>query len=317
MRDWSTWSALLGVALVGLAVGGASRVSLGQEARDLKDFSDLGTRYPKSQAEIVPAEQCEALGLDDIGWTKQHGKVHPDVYAALDKTEKVTEPWRDSTGLMGTVYVQVYLKHEQKGRPDSPENKAAIRELQGKVLSQLGAGDFYTRYEFIAAPGILGYASRAGVEKLRASPDLVAIRLDDKPFPRPAAPVTREDLPTPQPGEATGREASGRKTEADVYRALALHGRVLVIVNFNFARQGPIRQSGGQGRAAEDRVLAVLTANDFWVLSRTAVNSVNSPLLMGYVNPEGLKKLEQQPEVLGIGLEGPPIRMPNDMTIRR
>jgi hypothetical protein len=260
---------VLSAVLIGASIGA------GQEAKDL---SDLGTRYPKGEHEIVPPEQREALGLGDMGWTKPHGKVHPDVYAALEKAEKVKEPWLDFNGFAGTVYVQVHLKHEPKGQSDSPENNDAINELQSKVLSRLGAGDFCTRYEFVAAPGILGYGTRAAIEKLKASSDVVAVHLDDTPFPRPPEVVTKDDLPPAQPGHPVGRVGPGGKTEANVYRALAIHGRVCVPVGFNFARRGPIQESGGQGRKLEDTVLATLDAYAAWRAEYPGCNRENGDI---------------------------------------
>jgi hypothetical protein len=128
--------------------------------------------------------------------------------------------------------------------------------------------------------------------------------------------VTKEDLPPGQPGDPVGRVGPAGKTEANVYRALATHGRVFVIVNFRFACGGPIRQSGGQGRAAEDRALADLSADGFWIMARAAVNGISGPHLMGYASIEGVRKLESQSEVGGIGLEGPPIQIPK-VTRRR
>ena len=107
----------------------------------------------KGEHELVSPEEREALGLDDISWTRRHGKVHPDVYKALEKAERIgerakkaREAYLDPAGYAGMVYVQVRLKHEQKGRADSAENKAAIKQLQDKVLSQLTAAEFFVRY---------------------------------------------------------------------------------------------------------------------------------------------------------------------------
>lgn len=118
-------------------------------------------------------EQREALGLDATSWTTEHGKLHPGVYRLLEKAEETLErarrtgdPFLDPVGRAGTVYVQVHLRHEQQGKADSPENKAAIRALQSKVLSQLSAADFYVEYLFQTHPGILAYVNRAGLEKL-------------------------------------------------------------------------------------------------------------------------------------------------------
>ncbi|HUU98896.1 MAG TPA: hypothetical protein VM487_24455, partial [Phycisphaerae bacterium] len=160
---------------------GALALFGGRAGADPPQQDDLGTRYAKGVHEVVPPEQREALGLDETPWADEHGKVHPAVYRALEKAEKTLEkaertkdPWLDPVGFGGTVYVQVQLNHEQKGKADSAENKAAIKQLQSRVLSQLTAAEFYVEYPFQTLPGILGYANRAGLEKLKTNADVVA-----------------------------------------------------------------------------------------------------------------------------------------------
>lgn len=273
------------------------------------DPNELGTRYAKSRAEFVPPEEREALGLDDTKWTKQHGKVHPDVYAALDKAEKVTEPWRDPAGLSGTAYVQVQLKYARQDKPGSAADRAAIKRLEDKLLSGLTSAEFYVEYPMQTAPGVLGYATRAGIEKLKSATDVTAICLDERPFPERPNPVTRDDLPAARAGDPATQPAQGRfwgnggKVEADVYRALALHERVFVMVSLREATADErLADQVGKGRAIEEPVLKALSAREFWLQYRTAIRSSSGPLLMGEVTKEGLEKLVARPEVDGIGL---------------
>ena len=175
----------------------------------MMETTEVGLRWAlKGEHEVVPAEEREALGLDDIGWTTQYGKVHPDVYKALERSERIDPNW-DLQGLLGSVFVQVQLKHEQKGRADSPENKAVIKRLEEKVLSQLTAAEFFVEYPFETKPGILGRAWRSAVEKLKSNPDVVAVCLDDKPLPRRAPHVTLADLPPLAPGDPSTQPAQG------------------------------------------------------------------------------------------------------------
>ncbi len=280
------------------------------------DPNVIGTRYAQSEKEIVPPEEREKLGLDDASWTKRYGKVHPDVYAALEKAEKVREPWLDPVGFAGTVYVQVQLKQEQKGKTDSAENKAAIKQLERNVLGQVTAAQFYVVYPFQSAPAILGYASRAALEKLGSDADVVAIRLDDKAFPRHSAPVTKADLPAgksgePSTGPAQGRtRESGGKVETDVYRALAACERVFVIVNLKDTRtHEPLtKERDEENRNIQDWVLSALTAEEFWLTSRAPYPTVD-----GLVNAQGLSKLANDPAVEGVGLSAPRSRIPEDV----
>jgi len=191
---------------------------------------DAGAGPPKDVRQVIGRAEREALGLSEIKWTRDYGKVHPDVYEMLQRDER---PWPRPVGYEGTVYVQVQLKHKQKGKADSAENKAAIKRLQSRVLSQLTAAEFYVEYPFQTLPGILGYANRAGLEKLKTNADVVAICLDDKPFPRRPEHVFKVDLPPLKPGDPAIQAARGRrgKVEVEVYQALGLHERVFVLVN--------------------------------------------------------------------------------------
>jgi hypothetical protein len=290
--------ARLGAGAVALASQPAP--APGGWSAEFLDPNFVGTRYAQSDAEFVSPEQREALGLDDTGWTKRYGKVHPDVYATLEKAEKVKEPWRDPVGHAGTVYVQVQLKHERKGKPGSAEDKAAIAELESKVLSRLSAADFYVEYPMQTQAAVLGYADRQAIEKLKANADVLAVGLDWRPFPQRPESVTKEDLPAPKPGGSTRPPGEDPRVEPEVYRALAVHGRVFVGVDLKKTAGGAPGAMGS--RALDEAVLRSLTAEELWVQYRTAINSEASPLIMGMVTREGLAKLTCQPALGAIWL---------------
>jgi hypothetical protein len=261
----------------------------------LRELAKPGLRWGAlSEKDLVPPEEREALGVDNTAWTRRFGKIHPDVYKSLEKAEQVTEPWLDVSGHTGTVYVQVQLKHEQRGKADSAENKAAVKEPQRRVLSQLTAAEFYTEYTFQTLPGILGYATRAAVEKLKANPEVVAVCLDDKPLVRSAR-ITTEDLPPSAPGEAPTR-APGSKVHPDVYRAIALKERAFVIIRLKDSLQDQAHQEQrGTARKLEQEILSALTADQFWVVSRSAMDSVSASLLGGLVDSAGVRAIEAHP----------------------
>jgi hypothetical protein len=280
------------------------------------EHDDLGTRYPKGAHDVVAPEEREALGLNEAGWTRGDAKVHPDVYRALEKTEKVKEAWRDPIGYAGTVYVQVQLKHAQKGKADSPENKAAIKQLQDKVLSQLTAAEFYVEYAFQTLPGILAYVNRAGLEKLTANPDVVAVCLDDKPFPKRSPHVYKADLPALKPGDPSTQPAQGHfwgnggKVEAAVYQALGLHERVFVMVKLiSTASDQPLsREEAAHNKDVENAVLSSMSAAEFCLQSRTT----SFPSIHGLVSKSALKKLEDHPNVEVVGMPDAMIPVPTD-----
>jgi len=62
----------------------------------------------------------------------------------------------------------------------------------------------------------------------------------------------------------------------------------------------------------ENRVLSALTADEFWLSSK--IKSFTS--LHGRVNKDGLKKLENHPDVDGVGMEDAPIRVPRNFRKR-
>lgn len=293
------------LSVVGMLVASANG-GLASPAGQERSSAD----QPKDVRKLVSPEQREALGLNDATWTKEAEKIHPDVYRALEKDER---PWPRPVGFDGTAYVQVHLRHRQKGKADSAENKAAIKQLQSKVLSSLTAAEFHVEYPFQTMPGILGYVNRAGLEKLKASAAVVGVCLDDKPLPKRPPHVFKADLPALKPGDPSTPPGEGRfwgsggKVEVEVYQALGLHERVFVMVNLI-----PTSSEAVRNTEIENTVLSALSADEFWLQSRTA----SFPSLHGLVSEGALKKLENHPNVAGVGMEDAMIPVPRDMKKR-
>ncbi|MFH1418490.1 MAG: hypothetical protein ABII12_09440, partial [Planctomycetota bacterium] len=191
------------VMIAGLIVGflvfpqvGQAQAPSTQPGRDRPGAAPPGTHgvpglppvlRPEEIEKRIPAEEREALGLDEPTWLAR-GKVHPDVRAILETGEM---PWLRFRGYVvepihGTAYVAVYLRHEQQGDRTSKENQAAIKKLQSRVLSRLTAAEFSTFYAFKNRAALLGFVSKDGLTKLENDADVIAIGLDDKPLPEDA-----------------------------------------------------------------------------------------------------------------------------------
>jgi hypothetical protein len=203
----------------------------------------------------------------------------------------------------------VHLKHEQGGKTDSPENKAAIKQLQSSVLSQLTAADFHVEYAFQTVPGLLGYVKRAGLDHLKDCAEVVAVCLDDKPMPKRPPHVTKADLPALKPGDPSTQPAEGRfwgsggKVDAAAYQAVALHGRAFVGFTVEENASQPDsppeqpRQLEAESRRAAQAVLSALTADEFWLQGAFSNHAG------GMVNMQGLVKLQNHPGVRNVGLD--------------
>jgi hypothetical protein len=238
----------------------------------------------------IAPEQREALGLDCS--PSQGAKVHPDVHRALQQGRPALPPYQ----FRGFAYVQVVLRHEQRGAPESAENRAALNQVQTAVLRRLTAAEFGRPFRFTTRPGLLGFASAEGVVKLDEDPNVIAVCLDDKPFPRYPPAVTAEDLPAP----TSAPSEEHPKVPDAVFRALHRDGRVFVMVSLVFDRTR--RLARAEVSEIENQVLSAVTADEFWVQSRNSGTSLGYPSLMGYANQEGLRTLANHPSVLKIGM---------------
>lgn len=242
----------------------------------------------------IPAAEREALGLDARSWAG--GKVQPEVSRSFQQGSAAHVPfWFE-----GRVYVQVQLRHEPQGAADSPANISAIRQRQSTVLRNVTAADFAVMYCFRTHPGVLGYVTRAGVDRLASHVDVVAIRLDDKPYPRLPERITADQLPPPT--SAPSREHP--KVHEAVFRALELEERVFVRVSLAFDKSRPL--TSDEVTTIDNRVLAVLTADEFWMVNRKVI----IPSVAGYITRDGLNKLLDHPDVVRISLDGR-VRLPS------
>ena len=243
----------------------------------------------------VSPQEREAIGLDEPSWTTEHGKLHPDVQATLEKDER---PWPRRVGFEGSVYVDVYLRHEQRGERTSEQNKAAIKEVQRRVLSRLTAAEFSVEYQLKTSAGLVGYVSSAGLVKLKKDSDVIAVGLDDKPITKaPPHAIGKR----PGPGEKPGWTLADGKIEPQVYAALekSANAYVYVIVSLNrgVPREAAFNEKKAAARKAQQRVLSGLSADEFRVRSRSMAGGFS-----GYAKAEALPKLEAHPDVVVIRL---------------
>ena len=276
---------------------------------------------PENRRAIVPREEREELGLAPHTWT---GVVDPEVYATLERQletiDKLNEARTDDAHMIlfamdmrfpGTVYVQVQLKHDPDGQVDSEEDRAAIRETRHRVLRSLTAAEFRVRQLFERSPGLVGHASREGLDKLAAHPDVAGVCTDDQPLPEIAKTIYKNDLPPAKPGEAADEPgvAEGR-VATDVYRALSLTDRVEVTVSLRDDLLPPRTDVSADVwardrlrkevvRRARDRFLASFNADELraWSVSPGHLS------MCAFVNREGVEKLGQHPDVRRIQLQ--------------
>jgi hypothetical protein len=255
---------------------------------------------PKDNAhpKVAPQER-ENLGVPAPIWVAAHGKVQPAVREALEEQKRLMSDPKSMAefqgdrpaGFQGTAYVDVYLRHTQKGKHSSAENRAAMKEVQGRILSKLTAAEFSLIFAFQDTTALVGYVDEAGLAKLVVDADVVAIGLDDQPRPENPARARHE------PGERRG------KVDVNVYNALekATDGYVFVVVSLAPVPFGEAYDA--ERRKLEARAASTVTAEEFRVRSRCGA-------LCGYVNGAGLAKLASHPDVVRVALDGPLIPVP-------
>lgn len=277
---------------------------------------------PEKTRSTISRDEREKLGLTPKTWT---GVVPPEVYATLDRLNQTVASLKDRLQkgrdvqafdalrrirFEGMVYVQVQLKHDPKGKPDSEENKAAIRDVQRRVLASLKASEFHVPYLFEKAPGLTGYVTKEGLDKLAKKPDVAGVCLDDKPLPKKGKIIVKDSLPPAKPGEAANEPGVAEGiVDPDVYRAFDLSDRVDVIVSL---RAESLPELGGNTlsdmrarwelhkqveKQLRERVLSAMTADGFWV------STLLGPGMSGCITREGLQDLRQHPAVQRIYLQ--------------
>ena len=267
-----------------------------------------GLRPEEIEQRISPEER-ERLGLPEPTWVAQHGKVHPDVRVVLETGQM---PWLRFkgwwlSGFEGTSYVAVYLRHEPHGKPTSVENRAAIKQVQTRVLSRLTAVEFSVVHMFKSTAGILGYVNIAGLAKLAADKDVIAVGLDDQPLPKDPPPAMGHEYARGRRGKVVAGAYEALEKSTDGYVSVVIVGARVPLGPGPFAEAYAAQKA--EQRKLQDRVLATLTAEEFRVRTRGAV-------LAGYANAAGLAKLANHPDVNHIRLREA-IRFPGNIKSRR
>lgn len=284
------------------------------------------TGNKKSPRPRIPPDEREAIGLPPPTWTAQQ-KVDPSVHQSLEEQKRLIQsnpamaefqPGRPC-GLQGMSHVAVYLKHDRRGAPNSSENQEAIRAAQSKVLAGLTAAEFALFHRFQNTAGLVGFVSEAGLDKLIANPDVVAVGIEVHSVVEDPPMITHQSPPKRKPGEIikpTPIERKG-KVEVAVNEALmkSADGYVFVIVNLtridlrsmDAGEEDTFKDKYLAKLAAErqlgDKVLTSLTADEFMLRTRTYG-------FWGFVNAAGLAKLARHEDVESIGLDGPPVKVP-------
>jgi hypothetical protein len=303
---------ILVVVVVGVVPAAAA-----QRPRTAFDPND-----PEKTRPVVSTEERERLGLAAKTWD---GVVHPDVYTTLHRLNETVERLRNTnTGeaidlldrmrFQGTVYVQVLLKHERKGKGEPEDSGPALLNLQRRVLNALTAAEFHVRQLLEGSPGFVGHVNKEGLDKLAKHPDVLAVCLDDQPLPEPPRVVYKHQVPDPRPGEFDDELAvKANKVDVKVYQALKQSERVFVLVSLE--KQGePLpslthapsamnersHERAVAVRQLQDRVLSTLSADEFWLWTRLG----GLPGFGGYLSRQGVEKLWKHPEVGKFGLEG-------------
>ncbi len=252
--------------------------------------------YPR-----VSRDEREALGLPAPTWVAAHGKVQPVVRAALEEQRRLInsgDPMVEfqgdrPVGFQGMAYVDVYLQHEPKGKPSSPENQSAVRDIQTAILRKLTAAEFSLVFAFTNTAGLVGYVDEEGLARLVEDPTVVAIGLDDQARPEDP-PIAMDE----RNGKVGPSERRG-KVNTVVYQALekSANGYVFVIVALERVSGATLEEKDVAARKLQRRVLSTLSAEDFRVACRPLGSGFD-----GYINAEGLTKLNNHPEVRAIGL---------------
>jgi hypothetical protein len=276
---------------------------------------------------MVTPQERERIGLTP---RTGRGVIHPNVYPTLDKRNKAVEALRDRLNRKrgkdleafqilfgvemqgeGNVYVQIQLKHEPKGAPDSEENMAVIYDVQRRVLRSLTALEFHRPFLFRKAAAMTGYVTKEGLDKLAKNADVLGVCLDEAPLPDEPVKRVYDDLPPARPRDAASTRpgVAEMKVDPDVYRALDLTDRVDVMVSFRedslprltddrskMWLQVQLRQQAV--RRLQDKVLSTLSADEFWDGAHSSLTAG----LSGLINREGLEKLRSDPDLVRINL---------------
>jgi hypothetical protein len=276
---------------------------------------------PEKTREIISREEREQLGLAPRTWT---GVVQPEVYTTLERLNRTVERLKktrtgDAVRILfavqlrgaGKVYVQIQLKHDPKGAPDSEENMAAIRDVQRRVLRSLTAAELHRPFLFQKAPALTAYVTMEALDKLAKNPDVLGVCLDEAPLPYERERTAYDDLPPAEPGDSASTQpgVAEMRVDPDVYRALDLTDRVEVMIAFRGDSlpkvtaapsriwvRARVRDQVAEG--LQDRILSTLNADEFWDLARIP----GAAELVGSINRAGLDKIRNHPDLVRIAL---------------
>ena len=171
--------------------------------------------------------------------TSQVSAVSADDVEAGIYSELATSP-------DGTAFVMVML-HPVPARLAGPERRAHVTETQERVLSQMALGEFSMVYRYRNFPALAGRVNAAGLDKLAASADVLAVGPDGRGS-----------------GQLTG---SGSFINADQVHRLGITGQgvTVAVVDTGIDTDHPdlsdnvaagpwhfLNQGGSQGPGAED-----------------------------------------------------------------
>ncbi|MFH0983576.1 MAG: S8 family serine peptidase [Planctomycetota bacterium] len=268
------------------------------------------------------SEEPEMLGG---GWTLADGPIHPDVYTELENSPD------------GTVFVIVVLKRLAGGLA-LEERKAAVKQIQDRVLARLAPGDFTVVCRYEISGGLGGRIARSGLDKLATDPDVVAVGPSRRGYgggadssaatgdlalveassenagaacgianrePRPSdASDTRPGAFPAGPDGARAWNPSDGPIHPDVYPELenSADGTAFVVAHLKPVGRGlPLEQRMGAVKQVQDGVLERLAPEEFTVVYRYEVSGG----LAGRITRGGLDKLGTDPNVLGVGPSRP------------
>ena len=102
--------------------------------------------------------------------TRERAKevVEQGVYTELSESED------------GTAYVIVMLQPVQRGRATPQQRRAAVTEIQDRVLAKLAPDEFSIVYQYENFAGMTGRVNAPGLGKLAGDPDVVAVGPDGR-----------------------------------------------------------------------------------------------------------------------------------------
>lgn len=250
-------------------------------------------------------EQRERLGLKPHTWD---GVVDPEAFAALARLKETIADLEQQAQSTKDAKAVARLHSVQFRDMVFVQIQVMAQEDQRKVLGSLTAAEFRRPCLLASSPGILGYVSRSGLDKLAANPAVAGVCLDDQPIAGRFRPnIDRNALP-PECEEAESPGVKEGKVDADVYRALLVTDRVRVTIELSQSAkppQGDASDPAAAIQARQDSVASAVSADAFWF------DSTKDTALLGYVTKEGVQKLWSHPDVARIAIPAARVMPPH------